>query len=82
MTPSSIWPPADGPDPSPPEPAARPFCTIDDRQPQPTDPAAWIRWQIQQPIVDPNSTWPPSSIFPKSQEKPIFVLDPAQIDPA
>ncbi|KAL5980663.1 hypothetical protein ACLOJK_028571 [Asimina triloba] len=35
MTPSSIWPPADGPDPSPPEPAARPFCIIDDRQPQP-----------------------------------------------
>ncbi|KAL5979631.1 hypothetical protein ACLOJK_019542 [Asimina triloba] len=73
MMPSSIWPQADGPDPSPPEPAARPFCTIDDHRPQPTDPAAWIRWQIQQPTVDPNSTWPPSSIFPKSQEKPIFV---------
>ncbi|KAL6003760.1 hypothetical protein ACLOJK_004306 [Asimina triloba] len=84
MTSSSIWPPADGPDPSLPEPAARPFCTIDDRRPQPTDPAAWpnspsqIRWQIQQPTVDSNSTWPPSSIFPKFQEKPIFILDPAR----
>ncbi|KAL5979118.1 hypothetical protein ACLOJK_019015, partial [Asimina triloba] len=34
MTTSSIWPPADGPDPSPPEPAACPFCSRSARHAQ------------------------------------------------